>query len=91
VETAFERLVNKFRILSGKINGSLARVSAILTACARLHNFFIQRDGPSNENTMGMSLSEEESYLQITPNNAAPLGMSYLPTVPHNSFIFESQ
>jgi hypothetical protein len=89
VEMAFGRLVNKFRILSGKINGSLARVSAILTACARLHNFIIQRDGPSDENTMGMSLSEEESYLQITPNNAAPLGMSYLPTVPDNSFIFE--
>jgi hypothetical protein len=34
VEMAFGRLVNKFRILSGKVGGSMDRVSAVLTACA---------------------------------------------------------
>jgi hypothetical protein len=87
----FGRLVNKFRILGGKVNGSLARVSAILTACARLHNFIIQRDGPCDEMTVGMNVGEEEHHLQIRPDNAAPLGMSYLPTVPDDSYVFETE
>ncbi|KAL7501923.1 hypothetical protein ACHAXN_000076, partial [Cyclotella atomus] len=89
VEMAFGRMVNKFRILSGKIVGSLERVSKILMACARLHNFIIQRDGPCDLSTVGMSISEEENFLQITPNPAAPLGMSYLPTTPNAEFVFE--
>ncbi|KAL7502590.1 hypothetical protein ACHAXN_000526 [Cyclotella atomus] len=91
VEMTFGRLVNKFRILGGKVNGSLARVSAILTACARLHNFIIQRDGPCDEMTVGMNVGEEEHHLQIRPDNAAPLGMSYLPTVPDDSYVFETE
>ncbi|KAL3793421.1 hypothetical protein HJC23_001869 [Cyclotella cryptica] len=91
VEMAFGRLVNKFRILSGKINGRLSRVSAILTACARLHNYIIQRDGPCDEMTVGMSTSEEETFLQIRPDNTAPLGMSYLPTIPDASYIFDTK
>jgi hypothetical protein len=82
---AFGRMVNKFRILSGKVNGSLDRVSAILNACARLHNFIFQRDGPCDEMTVGMNASKEEMHFQIRPNNAAPLGMSYLPTIPDDS------
>ena len=64
---AFGHLVNKFRILSGKINDLLERVSAILMASAarlHIHNFIIQRDGPSNfknkdhnTNTMSFSFS----------------------------------
>ena len=46
VEMAFSRLVNKFCILSGKIEGSLDRVTAVLPACSRLHNFIVQEDGP---------------------------------------------
>ena len=91
VEMAFGRLVNKFRILSGKINGSLSRVSAVLMACARLHNFIIQNDGPCDEMTVGMSTGEEETFLQIWPDNTAPLGMSYLPTIPDDSYIFETE
>jgi len=34
VEMAFGRVVNKFRILSGKVGGNMDRVSAVLTACA---------------------------------------------------------
>jgi hypothetical protein len=91
VEMAFGRLVNKFRILNGKVNGSLARVSAVLNACARLHNFIIQRDGPSDDATVGMSIGEEENHLQIRPNNASPLGMSYLPTIPDDNYVFETE
>ena len=57
--------MNKFRILSGKINGSLSLVSRILTACARLHNFIIQHNGPCDELSVYMSTGEEESLLQI--------------------------
>jgi hypothetical protein len=91
VEMAFGRMVNKFRILSGKVNGSLDRVSAILNACARLHNFIIQRDGPCEEMTVEMNASKEEMHLQIRPDIAAPLGMSYLPTIPDDSYVFEME
>jgi len=85
VEMAFGRLVNKFRILSGKIVGSMERVSAILTACARLHNFIIQNDGPFE--AVYSSVEEEMESLSITPNPSAPLGMSYLPVVPNEEFV----
>ncbi|KAL3786948.1 hypothetical protein ACHAWO_013787 [Cyclotella atomus] len=91
VEMAFGRMVNKFRILSGKVNGSLDRVSAILNACARLHNFIIQRDGPCDMMTVEMNANEEEMHLQIRPDIAAPLGMSYLPTIPDDSYVFEME
>ena len=38
--------MNMFRILSGKIEGRMDRVSVILMACARLHNFLIHEDRP---------------------------------------------
>jgi hypothetical protein len=79
---AFGRMVTKFRIISGKINGSLKRVAKILMACARLHNFIIQRDGSQHLK------SEEEAMLQITPNPAAPLGISYLPSLPDKQYVF---
>ncbi|KAL7506732.1 hypothetical protein ACHAXN_008293 [Cyclotella atomus] len=91
VEMAFGRMVNKFRILSGKVNGSLDRVLAILNACARLHNFIIQRDGPCDMMTVEMNANEEEMHLQIRPDIAAPLGMSYLPTIPDDSYVFEME
>jgi hypothetical protein len=36
----------KFCILSGAIAGSLNRASAILIACACLHNYIIEEDKP---------------------------------------------
>lgn len=82
---AFGRLVNKFQILDRKIHGSLRRVAAVVMACARLHNFIIKRDGLFD--TTGMSRDEEEYTLEINrSNHGAPLGMSYLPTVPDDSF-----
>lgn len=84
VEMAFGRLVNKFRILSGKVLGSLNRVSAILTACARLHNFIIREDCPSLP--LATSVEEEARRHEIKAHPSAPLGMSYLPVVPDEEF-----
>lgn len=78
VEMAFGRLVNKFRILSGKVEGSLDTVSAVLTACARLHNYIIREDGPFESGNM--------DDVDIVPNPSAPLGMDYLPVVPDEAF-----
>ena len=86
VEMAFGRLVNKFRILNGKIEGSLDRVTAILTACARLHNFIIQEDGPFETEHNYKSVQEEMDQLEIRAHPSAPLGMSYLPVVPDENF-----
>ena len=41
--------------------------------------------------TVRMSTGEEETVLQIRPDNAAPLGMSYLPTIPDDSYVFEME
>ena len=84
---AFGRLVNKFRILSGKINGSLERVSAILTACSRLHNFIIQQDGLADAEIS----HDDENSLEVRANPSAPLGMTYLPTVPDDRFVFSTE
>ena len=81
---AFGRLVKKFGILSGKVGGSVERVSAILIACARLHNFIIREDGPF-DCEFSLVMEEYDSY-DITPDPAAPLGMSYLPIVPDEEF-----
>jgi hypothetical protein len=85
VEMAFGRLVNKFRILGHKIEGTLDRVTAILLACARLHNFVIKEDGPFEK--IYYSIEDEMESLQIRPDPKAPLGMSYLPVVPDETFV----
>ena len=81
VEMAFGRLVNKFRILSGKVGGSLDRVTAVLIACARLHNFIIQEDGPFEICDMS-----DADRLEIRADPSAPFGMSYLPVIPDSTF-----
>jgi hypothetical protein len=86
VEMAFGRLVNKFRILSGKVGGSMDRVSAILMACARLHNFIIKWKGQDAIAAEYASVDDEMEALHITPNSDAPLGMSYLPVIPDEEF-----
>ena len=73
VEMAFGRLVNKFRILSGKIVGSMDRVSAILMACAWLHNFINQHDSPFHEEVTFDSIDEEMEAHGIRPDKDAPL------------------
>jgi len=84
VKMAFGRLVNKFRILNGKIGGPIDRASAILTACARLHNFIISQDGPFDSSTL--STEEEMESYDIQSNPVAPFGMSYTPVIPDNEF-----
>ena len=83
MEMAFGRLVNKFRILSGKIVGSMDHASAILQACAQLHTFIIQEDGPFQQ---CKTADKEIENCNFAPNPLAPLGMSYLPVVPDEHF-----
>ena len=82
VEMAFGRLTNKFRILKGCVLGSLDRVSSIIMACARLHNYIIKMDGP-NDVFDGLVENGEDPDFTIVPHPDAPLGMSYLPVVPN--------
>ncbi len=85
VEMAFGWLVNKFRILSGTISGPLDRASAILIACARLHNYIIREDKPCGcQLDMFPNNISELDDIVTHPN--APLGMSYLPVVPNEEF-----
>ena len=73
-----------FRFLSRKIKLRMDRVSAILIARARLHNFFMQDDRPLGGSIE--SVEEEMEKLGITPLKNAPFGMSYLPVVPTDDF-----
>ena len=86
VEMAFGRLVGKFRLLNGTAGGSMDRVSSILTACARLHNYIISEDMPFNNEYNYASTGEEMEAMGITANNDAPLRMSYLPIIPDHNF-----
>ena len=88
VEMAFGRLVTKFRILGGRVEGSLERVSSVLMACARLHNFIIRMEGPPRAEDVVAVVSEEEDEeaelsREVSPVARAPLGMGYLPVVPN--------
>ena len=66
--------------------GSLERISAILTACARLHNFIIEQDLATDDVIDANVIDAAEDDLEIRPNPNAPLGMSYLPVVPDETF-----
>ena len=85
VEMAFGRLTNKFRILKGCLLGSLDRVTSIVMACARLHNYIIEMDGP-NELSEEIVEDGEDAEFSIVPHPDAPLGMSYLPVVPNDEW-----
>ena len=84
VEMAFGRLVNKFRILNGKVEGPLSRVADILTACARLHNFIIRQDGLVD--IPDIDVEDEMGRMDITADPIAPSGMRYLPIIPNDEF-----
>ena len=71
---AFGRLVRKFQILKRKIEGKLGKISQIISACARLHNFIIDMDVPP-------SILNEEEDDKIVPMNNGPQEMGYLPTM----------
>ena len=59
----------------------MARVSAILTACARLHNFIIQQDFQTDDYIDLFAIDAAEDDLEIQPHVNAPLGMSYIPGI----------
>lgn len=83
VEMAFGLLTNKFRILKGRMVGSLDRITAIVMACARLHNFVIAIDG--FDEMMGCDEVREETI--IAKDVVAPFGMAYLPVVPNDEWV----
>ena len=85
VEMAFGRLTNKFRILKGCVLGSLDRVTSIVMACARLHNYIIKMDGPNDVFAEVVENGEDQEF-SIVPHPDAPLGMSYLPVVPNEDW-----
>ncbi len=89
VEMAFGYMVNKFRILRKKLECSMEKNTAILMACARLHNFILQQDRPYEKVRTVSYLSEsddDELDLDITPLPTAPLGMTYMPQLPDDTF-----
>ena len=75
--------MNKFHNLSGKIVGSMDHASAILIACAHLHNFIIQEDDPFQQ---CKTADDQIENCDFSPNPLSPLGMSYLPVVPDENF-----
>ena len=91
VEMAFGYMVNKFRILNRKLECSLEKNTAILMACARLHNFIIKHDQPFAKSKWTTRSdedndSDEEEFFEIKARKGAPLGMSYLPQIPDDTF-----
>lgn len=97
VEMAFGRLTNKFRILKGCMVGSLDRISALVMACARLHNFIIRIDGDREESVFADDRNDNDNVddddnetttttTTIVEELAAPLGMAYLPSVPNDDW-----
>ena len=77
--------MNKFHILSRTIRGSLDRVSAIMIACARLHNYIIREDKPVGD-TLEILPSKIDDLDEFVPHPKAPLGMTYVPVVPNDDF-----
>jgi len=87
VEMAFGRLTNKFRILKGSIIGTLDRVTSIVMACARLHNYIIKIDGSTNViGSESCGDEADDTDYTITAHSDAPLGMSYLPVIPNDEW-----
>jgi hypothetical protein len=74
IEMAFGRLVRKFQVLKRKIEGKLGKISQIISACARLHNFIIDMDVPP-------TVFNEEENDKIVPLENGPQEMGYLPTM----------
>ena len=72
IEMAFGRLVRKFQVLKKNLEGKLGKMSQILNACARLHNFIIDCDVPRNVHNDG----DDEHVVAM---ESAPCGMAYLP------------
>ena len=73
---AFGLLVNKWRILRSPLQCSLKNNSRILLACAILHNYVINADGESPED------SEEAEHISDYISRNAPANMPYLPHIP---------
>ena len=78
IEMAFGRLTTKWRILRRKLETSLKVSSKILSACAILHNFVINRQLGKEEFVRHVT---KDCNLEIIAMQDSPLGWGYLPTV----------
>jgi hypothetical protein len=79
IDMAFGRLTTKWRILRRKLESSLMVSSQVLTACAMLHNFVIDRQ-LGRQGIVQVDV-EEDPQLEIIAMPDSPLGWGYLPTV----------
>ena len=70
--------------LKGSIVGKLDRVTTIIMACVRLHNYVITMDGLKDMSWNRIIYDEPE--FTITAHPDAPLGMSYLPVIPNEDW-----
>ena len=82
IEMAFGR---KFRVLKRNLECSYRTNARILMACAVLHNFIIENDCVSNDKEVFDN--DDNNIVQM---DGAPMGMSYLPTIPDSDFDFRS-
>ena len=72
IEMAFGRLVRKFQVLKKNLASKFGKMSQILNACARLHNFIIDCGVPRQE-------CNEGDDAHVVAVESAPCGMAYLP------------
>ena len=80
IEMTFGLLTNKWRILRTSLSFRMKKSVAILSACARLHNFcLLMDDDKKKELANGMEFLTSLELVDPMPN--APLGWAYLPTV----------
>ena len=80
IEMTFGLLTNKWRILRTSLSFRMKKSVAILSACARLHNFcLLMDDDKKKELANGMEFLTSLELVDSMPN--APLGWAYLPTV----------
>lgn len=85
VEMAFGQLVNKFQILKRNMKGSMEAASAILISCESLHNLIIlvYKSYSFDVEQIGGTIKQ----LEITSDQDALLGMSYLSTIHDEIFV----
>ena len=82
IEMAFGRIVRKFQVLKRNIEGKLSKISSIVMACARLHNYIIDMDVPPT-----VINDDEDDNIIAVPH--APDGMGYTPVMldPNEDFV----
>ena len=79
IEMSFGLLTNKWRILQAPLQTSLETSSAVLVACACLHNYCLKEDGGPVDDKTTASLTT--ALHSIDPDPRSDFGWGYTPTV----------